>query len=301
MKKTVSFAAVSALALLALAACSRVEQDHQGTGLPIILDASIGASTRAGTNGNAEVFVTGDQLALYAWTGSPSEIPASRVVDGVVNELQSDGSWKPAAEMLWADFDTPHYFLGIYPARSVSNFKADSFTLDPSDYEASDLLAGIKLDGLKATDDPVGLTFNHLMAKFQLNLTFRDQWDDDPSVNAVAATAAASCTVDYLAGTVVPGGQESIALSKLDTPAQGSAMSFCSIMIPQNGFRTISLTVEGQTYVYTHPSDLQLVAGKTSVLNLAVGRDRIVPGSMTINDWTSQGEDYEGDVFKPAE
>ena len=296
MRKKTFFAAVFALALLAVAACSRMEQGRQGTGLPIILDASIGISTRAATNGNAEVFETGDQVALYAWTGSSSEIPATRVVDGVVNELQANGSWKPSDDMFWLDFDSPHYFLGIYPARTVSDFKADSFTLNPADYEASDLLAGVKLDGLKATVDPVSLSFNHLMAKFQLNLTFRDQWSGSPTVSAVAATAATSCTVDYLAGTVAPGAPGSVALPKLASAAQGRAMSYGAIMIPQDGFRTITLTVEDQTYVYTHPADLKLVAGKTSVLNLTVGRDRIVPGSMTINEWT-YGETYSGEVL----
>ena len=45
---------------------------------------------------------------------------------------------------------------------------------------------------------------------------------------------------------------------------------------------------------------MALIPGKTTVLNLLVGRDRLELGSMTIADWTSQGDPVEGEVFKPA-
>ena len=159
--KVLRFIPMAALGLLA-AACSNDESaPAQQEAKYITIEASIGQMTRATTTGNTSVFDAGDGVTLYAWTGSATAVPADRVVNGVVNTLGTDGKWTPATQMLWSDMVTPHYFLGIYPARTVSDFTADPYTLDPADYEASDLLVARQLSGLIATQNPVSLTFNH--------------------------------------------------------------------------------------------------------------------------------------------
>ena len=302
MKKIAFLAPFAALALLALAACSRVEPVNPGTDLPIRVDAGIGVPTRTTTDGNTEAFTSGDQVALFVWTGSNSAVPADLVVNGVVNTLQSDGTWAPASKMYWKDVESAHYFLGVFPARAISNFKMDSFTINPSDYEASDLLVATKLEGIKATEVPVPLSFKHVMSKFQLNLSYSNQWDTAPAGTTAEATDVdMACKVDYLNGSTEQARDKgNAALTKLAKAASGCAESFSTILIPQAGFNTVTLVVDKQTYIYTHPSDIVLSSGKTTVLNLLVGRDRLELGSMTIADWTSQGEPVEGEVFKPA-
>ena len=293
--KKIAFLATAA-ALLTFAACNSLDPGRPDSAQPITINAAIGAPTRATITGNSEKFDTGDKVALYAWTGGASAVPAQRLVDGVENELQADGSWKPASPMFWADLTSTHYFLGVFPARIISDFTADSFTLKADDYEASDLLVATELSGLKALDGPVKLTFNHLMARLQVNMNFRSQFAATPTV-AVVAKAASGCTVDYLAGSVKAGGQGSVALPKLASAAEGYALSHCSIMIPQSGFRTVTLTIDGTDYVYTHSEDIELQPGKITLLNLVVGRDKLeLASDITIADWTA-GSTLNGDAL----
>ena len=294
MKKITFFATAAALAMLSLAACTRVESGRPGTTKHISLDAGI-SPTRAVTYGDTEIFEKGDKLVLYGWTGTSDIVPASLVVSGVENELLENGTWKPASDMFWQDFVSPHYFLGIYPARTVENFIADSYTVVPTDYEKSDLLVATSLSGLTASDNPVRLTFKHVMARLQVNMTFRSQFPGTPTVDVVA-TAASTGKVNYLKESVVPGAQGSVKLAKLATPASGSAASYQSIMIPQDGFRTLTLTIDGKDYTFTNPTDIQLAAGKVTILDLVVGRDRIdLASEIGVHDW-SAGSKYSGEA-----
>ena len=284
--KVLRFIPLAALGLLTVA-CSSDEAApaDQAAAKNITIEASIGAMTRATTTGNTTVFDAGDGVSIYAWTGTATAVPADLVVDGVVNTLGADGTWTPATPMLWADMVTPHYFLGLYPERTVTDFTADPYTLDPADYEASDLLVARQLSGLTATQNPVSLTFDHAMAKLYVNMNFRNQWDAAPEVASCEATAAKSCTIDYLAKTYAAGEQDAVALTAKDA-AEGYARSFSGIMIPQTGFRTITLTIGDQAYTYTHDADIPLEAGKYTTLNLIVGRNKIEIGEVSINDWT---------------
>ena len=283
--KALRFIPLAALGLLAAACSSDDAVSQQEAAKNITIEASIGNMTRATTTGNTTVFDAGDGVSIYAWTGSATAVAADKVVNGVVNTLGADGKWTPAMPMLWADMVTPHYFLGIYPARTVTDFTADPYTVDNTSYEQSDLLVARQTSGLTATQNPVSLTFDHAMAKLYVNMNFRNQWDEAPTVAACEATAAGTCTIDYLAKTYAAGEQTQVALAAQGA-ATGYARSFSGIMIPQAGFRTITLTIGDQAYVYTHAEDIPLEAGKYTTLNLIVGRNKIEMGEVSINDWT---------------
>lgn len=291
--KAFRFIPLAALGLLA-AACSNDESAsaQQQEAKYITIEASIGQMTRATTTGNASVFDAGDGVTLYAWTGSATAVPADRVVNGVVNTLGADGKWTPATQMLWSDMVTPHYFLGIYPARTVSDFTADPYTLAPADYEASDLLVARQLSGLIATQNPVSLTFDHAMAKLYVNMNFRNQWSETPAIASCVATAASTATVDYLAQTVTAGEQSQVSMPAVAAQT-GFAATYSSIMVPQTGFRTVAITIDGQQFTYTHDEDIPLEAGKYTTLNFIVGRNKIELGEVSINDWT-EGTTIDG-------
>lgn len=291
---------IIAAALLVLAACNRENVAPENSSKAISIQASIGTMSKVTTTGADSRFEEGDRIVFYAWTGSKTEIPAARVVDGV-DVTYTRGIWEPATPTLWADMVSEHFFLGVSPARSIGSLTADPFTVDPADYAASDLLIATELTGLKATDNPVKLVFDHAMARLQVNLNFRNQWGGTPAVSAVTASAAPGGTVDYLSKTVTAGASGSLEIPALDSPSEGHALSFDGLIIPQEGFRTVTVTVEGQDFVYTHTEDIKLLAGKVTVVNLVIGRDSMDIGSdVTINPWTSQGEAIGGDVFKPA-
>ena len=283
--KVLRFIPLAAIGLLAAACSSDESAPAQQEAKYITIEANIGNMTRATTTGNGAVFDVGDGVTLYAWTGSATAVAADKVVNGVVNTLGTDGKWTPATPMLWADMVTPHYFLGIYPARTVSDFTADPYTLDPADYEASDLLVARQLSGLVATQNPVSLTFDHAMAKLVVNMNFRNQWSQTPAITSCVATAAGTATINYLAQTVTAGEQAAVSLPAV-TASTGYAATYGSIMVPQTGFRTVAITIDGQQFTYTHDEDIPLEAGKYTTLNLIVGRNKIEIGEVSINDWT---------------
>ena len=281
-----------------LAACS-TDSESPAPQAPeqIRVTASVGAMTRTVTDGVTTTFEPGDRISVYAWTGSADAVPSALVVDNSINTLGSDGAWTADPQMLWTDMSSAHYFLGIYPERDVTNFTTDGYTLDVADQEASDLLVAVQTgtdgEGLKASGNPVPLTFEHVMAKLIVNLNFRDQWGGTPEVTAVkAVSVAASATVDYLSKTLTGVDRLNINLPG-STPADGYALGYASVMIPQTGFNIISVSIAGHNYTYTHPTDIPLVRGEYTTVNLIVGRDRIELGSVTVKDW-KEGETIGG-------
>ena len=281
MKKNQLFI-LAAAALSILAACNRENLTPSGNTDAITVKAAIG-STKVTTTGNNATFDNGDKISVYAWTGDKTAVPATKVVDGVENTY--DGSkWTPAAQMLWADMASEHYFLGVYPAHTITDFTAEPFTLDPAKYQESDLLIATNLGGVKATDNPVTLYFDHAVAKLFVNLSFRDQWTTTPTVSAISAIAKKTGTVDYLSKTITASATETaapVALTKIDNA------SWSGLQLPQTGVNTINVTIEGKNYVFCHSSDIPLAKGQYTTVNLVVGRNTIDLASVGISDWTA--------------
>jgi hypothetical protein len=273
------------LAAAALTACN-TEGLRPDAAKTITIDATI-AQTKVVVNGNDAVFELGDQISLYAWVNDPGTgQPAERVVDGVVNTLNEVGGWRPESTMNWLDMVTPHYFVGIYPVRTVADLTAGDYTLDPADQAASDLLIAANVKGIKASDEPVRLSFGHAMAKLYVNLKFRNQWDGTPTVGSVVASAAKTATINFETQAVTPGAAATVALPAQKTAAKGFACSYASLMVPQTSFRTLTITIDGQEYVFTHTADIPLASGKTTTVNLTAGRDKIeLASDISLQGW----------------
>lgn len=316
MKKYITFF-VTIAATLVLAGCNK------GTGAPdsrtITVKASIGAMTKATYTGDKTAFAAGDNLALFAWTGENTAIPTTLVVNNVVNTLDGEsGLWKPATQMLWDDMTTPHYFMAVSPARTVTSFTADPYTLDPAadKFQQSDLLIATSLEGLVATSNPVALTFDHAMAKLNVNLSFRNQWTPqadlpaetnvEAKVDSVFAMSKNNATIDYISKAVTATGKNvKVAMNKL------ANASWTSLVVPQEGFRSIVIALKGNdewlggngTYVFTHSADIPLVSGKYTTVNLIVGRDQITldekAGGITITDWAAGSVINNGEAQIP--
>ncbi len=285
-----------ATGLLVLAGCGK---EFVQTGSDAIaVEASVGEMTKATDN----AFTPGDRIAVYAWTGSATEVPANRVVNGVVNAF--DGSkWTPAAPMQWKSASDAHYFLGISPAQAApfANLTAVPYTLNPADYAASDLLLAANLTGVKSSDGPVPLVFGHAMARLRVNLKFRSQWGSVPDAVSVSVTAKSAATVNVLTKAV----SASDAAGAVSVPAAAAAatgydLGFSGIQVPQDGVRTITVTVDGLDYVYESPSDIPLVSGQQTELNLILGKDMIELSGVIISDWICEvaPSDVEVQPFK---
>lgn len=290
MKNIIKIA--SAACILALAGCAKETAAPDNV---ITIKANIGAMTRVQYDGNATSFTSGDKISLYAWTGDASAVSADKVVDGIENTY--DGAkWVPASTMTWASMTEPHYFIGVYPARTVTDFAADPFTLDVTGDNSNDLLFAANLDGLKAAAKVVPLSFNHAMAKVNINLNFRNQWDAAPTVTQVAVEAKSTATIDYVGQTVTATGNSTGVNVPETTPVAGFKLSYTGLQIPQDGVKKIIVTVEGRNYVYESTDDIPLVSGKFTSINLTVGKDKMEAGTITVSDWEAGGVISAGDA-----
>ena len=65
------------------------------------------------------------------------------------------------------------------------------------------------------------------------------------------------------------------------------------MLVPQDGVRTIAITIDGSDYIYTHASDISFASGKVTTIRLIVGRNQIDLGDVTIQDW-ADGQTING-------
>ena len=151
---------ILAFALSILAVSCNKESDilepGKGEAGAFTVTASVSNVTKAVTVGDVTTFQNEDQLSLYAWTGSNEAVPDKLWINGEVNTYnETSKKWTPENQMLWKNVHDEHYFIGIYPARTVKKFSEDPFELDSSAeaYESNDLLVATELTGLKAETD----------------------------------------------------------------------------------------------------------------------------------------------------
>ena len=281
-----------ALAMLAatLTACSN---DDNGGKAPkyINIDAQLSQPTKTTIAADGTMsFTSGDAISVYAWTGSASTLPTTAdgfVVAGNTNTFNGS-TWTASPQMLWKDLTSPHFFIATYPQRDITQ---TNFTLDTSKQSECDVMVATNLGtdskGIIATTTAIPLAFDHLMAKLQVNLQFRNQWGESgPTSVAVSINSKGSATIDYLAKSVTPTGDASyINLPSVAAAVEGYAKSYESIVIPVSDLKNIKIAIDGHDYIYTHDTAIQLQGGKTTIVNLMVGRNEITLGSMSIKGW----------------
>lgn len=285
MKKTFLSIATVALAM-SMNSCSNDNEPVSNPSRQITVSTEISKMARLATaTDGSQTFTDGDQISVYAWTGSATTAPEATdlVVNNVVNTLSS-GKWAATEQMLWKNTTDSHYFLGVYPKTdgSITNLTASDYTINFREQEKSDLLVATNTTGLKATSNPVLLTFDHVMAKLKINLTFRNQWGGTPTVESVHIKNAANMAkVNYLTKTVTA----STNRGKFIIPEVEANTAYASIVVPQTGVKSIVIRIGDKDYTYTHSSDFVLESGKITTVNLIVGRDEITLGTVSINDW----------------
>ena len=281
-----------ALAMLAatLTACSN---DDNGGKAPkyINIDAQLSQPTKTTIAADGTMsFTSGDAISVYAWTGSASTLPTTAdgfVVAGNTNTFNGS-TWTASPQMLWKDLTSPHFFIATYPQRDITQ---TNFTLDTSKQSECDVMVATNLGtdskGIIATETAIPLAFDHPMAKLQVNPQFRNQWGESgPTSVAVSINSKSSATIDYLAKSVTPTGDASyINLPSVAAAVEGYAKSYESIVIPVSDLKNIKIAIDGHDYIYTHDTAIQLQGGKTTIVNLMVGRNEITLGSMSIKGW----------------
>ena len=291
MKTKTYLFALMAMAL-ALGSCSDNENGIGGeTSKYITVSTSIGNMTRVATDEKGgQTFEEGDEISVYAWTGDATVVPETRerVVNNAINKL-TNGSWVSTPQMLWKNNRDKHYFIGVYPTAAISDLSAGEYTFDETKQVESDLLVAVNKDGLSYNVDeqqPVPLTFTHVMAKLVVNLTYKNQWGaEGPTVDkVVVGDAVKSATVNYLTKVVTP---SAVAEDKanFDMPALTANKQYASIIIPQDGVQKITVVIGGKNFIYDNGTPFKFESGKVTTVNLMVGRDTITLNEVKITDW----------------
>lgn len=291
MKKKTYLFALMAMALT-LGSCSDNENGIGGeTSKYITVSTSIGNMTRVATDAKGgQTFEEGDEISVYAWTGDATVAPETRerVVNNAINKL-TNGSWVSTPQMLWKNNRDKHYFIGVYPTAAISDLSAGEYTFDVNKQTESDLLVAVNKDGLSYNVDeqqPVPLTFTHVMAKLVVNLTYKNQWGTEgPTVDkVVVGDAVKSATVNYLTKVVTP---SAVAENKanFDMPAITANKQYASIIIPQDGVQKITVVIGGKNFIYDNGTPFKFESGKVTTVNLVVGRDTITLNEVKITDW----------------
>lgn len=285
---------------MTLGSCSDSE-NTTGTEAPksITVSTSIGKMTRITTDEKgAQAFSEGDEISVYAWTGSADKVPAAaeRVVNNAINKL-TDKVWVATPQMLWKNNLDQHYFIGIYPTKNVDNLTADTYTFNAEDQLASDLLVAVNVKGLSYTKDAkdaVKLDFTHVMAKMVVNLTYKNQWGGTPTVkNVVVADAVKEATINYLTKAVTP---TATAQADFEVPATVANTQYVSVLIPQNGIQKLAITIGDKTFIYDNGTPFNFESGKITTINLEVGRDQVILDEVKISDWEN-GNTFKGEAF----
>ena len=299
MKTKYYIFALAAMAMT-LGSCSDSE-NTTGTEAPksITVSTSIGKMTRITTDEKgAQAFSEGDEISVYAWTGSADKVPAAaeRVVNNAINKL-TDKVWVATPQMLWKNNLDKHYFIGIYPTKNVDNLTADTYTFNAENQLASDLLVAVNVKGLSYTKDAkdaVKLDFTHVMAKMVVNLTYKNQWGGTPTVkNVVVSDAVKEATINYLTKAVTP---TTTAQADFEVPATVANTQYVSVLIPQNGIQKLAITIGDKTFIYDNGTPFNFESGKITTINLEVGRDQVILDEVKISDWEN-GSTFKGEAF----
>lgn len=299
-KKTYLFALMAMV--LTLGSCSNNEDGIGGeTSKYITVSTSIGNMTRVATDAKGgQTFEEGDEISVYAWTGAPTVAPetSERVVNNAINKL-TNGSWVSTPQMLWKNNRDKHYFIGVYPisASAISDLSAGEYAFNETKQVESDLLVAVNKDGLSYNVDeqqPVPLTFTHVMAKLAVNLTYKNQWGGIPTVEkVVVGNAAKEATINYLTKVVTP---STTAKEDFSLPEITENTKYVSVIIPQEEVTQLTIVIGGKNFVYDNGTPFKLESGKITTVNLEVGRDEIKLGDVKITNW-EDGSTFSGEAL----
>lgn len=273
--------------------CSRQSMNFA----PSIEDMSeVTTQTRTTTSAaNIFMFDHGDQVGIYAWTGSKDITPPTenRVVNnGKITFDRNTYVWSAEAPMLWKNPVEKHYFMGFYPYPSepIEDFTNVPFEIkDVYDLVGSDPLVALRTDGLTSTSNPIDMQFKHLSCMINVDLSYRDQFGGIPNVDKVVlGNVTMKGSINCLTQSITPVGDR----SDFQLPVNFANTGYRSIMLPQDGIKTITITIDGKDYVYTHPTDIPFESGKMTKMYLTVGQDGIRLGGMNIDQWGEAGSYY---------
>ena len=180
-----------------------------------------------------------------------------------------------------------HHFLAWYPTSFADSktTKLDAIPFELSGDEEKDDVLYAKWSGTQPDNNTLPLAFNHLMARFDLNLVFNSEdYPTTPTDISAQIEVVKTATINLLAASpaFTPGSTKTeVSLTGKSSPAEGMAWSGYTLVIPGQDINackvTLSFTADGgqKSLTYTHGESLLFQSGKRTVLNLTVNKNKI--------------------------
>lgn len=294
----------SLLALMAaVASCNQEELPSAAPdAAEIEITAQIGTATTrvTETGNNVFAFDKNDTVAVVGWYGvdwadypTPwSDATAKWWIDS--ENVFTGSKWVATPRMRWQNVADPHHFLAWWPADFASAAdNLEDVKVDINKMAVKDVLVARK-STVATPGVPVVLMFDHLMSRFDVNLSFGGQYENISNVKvSIDADTKASVNLIGASGVSVNttvGSNKDILLSQL---ASGADYSCTGLVLPQTlnaADLKISFMANGvnKSFVYNHPT-LKLESGKRTTLNLQVGRDYVYVVSVSVTPWSDGG------------
>ena len=277
MKTNILSSIFVAMACLGAVSCSQDNPEnntsHDNGKLKINFNFSLPSSRATET-----AFENGDKVGVFVNEASkPIEIAGN-----TVNNAQAvfDGStWSFYRDMYW---DEGNYnAVAYYPyQKTVSSITDFPFSVDTdqsrpaadgnlSGYEASDFLCA-HATNLVASDNPVNLTFSHVMSKVSVRLIKGEDFEGELPTNAEVYihSTVTSATVDLNVGITTKnykGGAETIKAASVGN------YTYSAIVVPQrleNRQPLVEVIINGVSYLYE--SKFVFKQGVHHLINLVI-------------------------------
>lgn len=296
-----------------VASCNQEEQPSASGQKEVVkITASIGAGpgSRVTRTEDNYAFEQGDAFHIVGWYGESAN------TDTWFNDAvctYSGTQWTAQPMLYWQNGENlKHNFLAWYPTSFADSETTDlseiSFTL--SGDEATDDVLYAKWSGTQPDNNTLPLAFNHLMARFDLNLVFNSEdYPTTPTDISAQIEVVNTATIDLLADSpaFTPGSTKTeVSLTGKSIPAVGMAWSGYTVVIPGQDIKackvTLSFTADGEqkSLTYTHGESFLFQSGKRTVLNLTVNKSDVKPlegyGDDTYDDYDfgQRSEPYFG-------
>ena len=271
-----------------VASCNQEElPSASGQKEVVKITASIGAGpeSRVTRTEDNYAFEQGDAFHIVGWYGESAN-PDTWFNDAVCT--YSDTQWTAQPMLYWQNGENlTHHFLAWYPTSfadsKTTDLRAIPFELS-GDEEKDDVLYA-KWSGTQPGNNTLPLTFDHLMARFDLNLVFNSEdYPTKPTGISAQIEVVKTATIDLLADSpaFTPGSTKTeVSLTGKSSPAEGMAWSGYTVVIPGQDIKACKVTLsftaddEQKSLTYTHGESLLFQSGKRTVLNLTVNKNKL--------------------------
>ena len=262
---------------------------------PIGLNVNVGPmATRAGYEQGA---LTEGSFGLYLTTDGTNSDSRYNCTN---REVRYDNGWTIQGEqLLWKSNDaTVTYYAYLPYTGTMSDAANYAFAVqtnqnsDESNVKASDLLWTGQQTATPGT--ALDITFKHALSKLNVTLKKGSELEDGQNLTFTSVTlsnCATATTVNLTDGTT---GNTTNSGQTITLYATTENEQYECILVPQTFAQSLKVEItddNGKVYTFTSNKGLTFASGKQYTLNLTVGRDKVMTGTISAESW---GEEQQG-------